>query len=200
MNTMREISPAIGITVDDWVKRLPSEVRAVVDEIRRQKREGGRSRPSVTLMDRSALMTKPIRGQLLDAVACLVDENYAGRAEMCIQFAALLHRALSQLNFPSRPVVGTAIYYGGKGEELFRWKHAWVRIGDEVVDGNVDSLPENPLVPKSVSVAAYWGPIAEVPADRRLREDRGGMLPADVDVDSIWWPELQRWIDQEMLK
>jgi hypothetical protein len=97
MNTMREISPAIGISVDDWVKRLPSEVRAVVEEIRRQKREGGRSRPSVTLMDRSALLTKPIRGQLLDAVACLVDENYAGRAEMCIQFAALLHRALSQV-------------------------------------------------------------------------------------------------------
>lgn len=197
---MREISPAVGMSVDDWVKRLPSEEKAIVEEIRRQKREGARSRPSATLVDRSVLLTNPIRGKLLDAVADLVDENYVGRAEMCIQFAALLHKALSHLKFPSRSVVGTAIYYEGKGDEVFRWGHAWVRIGDEVIDGNVDSLSENPRVPKSVSVAPYWGPIGEVPIDRRLREDHGAMLPSDVDVEGIWWPELQKWIDQEMLK
>jgi len=32
-----------------------------------------------------------------------------------------------------------------------------VRIGDEVVDGNVDCLSENPLVPDIVRVAPYWG-------------------------------------------
>jgi hypothetical protein len=47
------------------------------------------------------------------------------------------------------------IYYGADGEEIFRWQHAWVRIGNEVIDGNVDCLAENPLVPKAVSVAPY---------------------------------------------
>ena len=146
--------------VDDWFKRLPSEVRAVVEEIRRQKREGGRSRPSVTLMDRSALMTKPIRGQLLDAVACLVDENYAGRAEMCIQFAALLHRALSQLKFPSRPVVGIAIYYGARARGSISMEtcgYARCALAMRLLMAMSIRPPENPLVPKSVSVAAYSG-------------------------------------------
>jgi hypothetical protein len=197
---MREISPRTDVSADDYVKRLPAETRRIVEEIRRQKREGTRQRPSATLIDRSAIMTKPMRDKLLDAVAALVDENYAGRAEMCLQFTALLHRALSYLKFPARSVVGTAIYYGAKGEEIWRWRHAWVRIGNEAIDGNVDSLAENPLVPKAVSVAPYWGPIAEVPADRRLREDHGAALPPDVDVDDIWWPELRSCLDVELLE
>jgi hypothetical protein len=196
---MREISPAVNVSVDDWVKSLAPEAKRIVEEIRRQKREGTRQRPSATLIDLSSIMTKTARDKLLDAVAALVDENYAGRAEMCLQFAALLDRALSHLKFPSRPAVGWAIYYGAKGEEIWRWRHAWVRIGDEVIDGNVDCLAENPLVPKAISVAPYWGPIREVPDDRRLREEHGTALPSDVDVDDIWWPELQQWIDGEML-
>jgi hypothetical protein len=195
---MREISPAIGVSVDDWVKRLPAEARLIVEEIRSQKQAGTRQGPAATLIDRSAIMTKPMRDKLLDAVAALVDENYAGRAEMCLQFAALLQRALSHLNFPSRAAAGTAIYYGAKGEEIWRWQHAWVRIGNEVIDGNVDCLAENPLVPKAVSVAPYWGPIAEVPADRRLRDEQR-TPPPDVDVDDIWWPELRDWLDKEFL-
>jgi hypothetical protein len=195
---MREISPALNVSVDDYIKMLPAEAKRIVEEIRCQKREGTRRRPSLTLIDRSAVMTQPMRGKLIDAVAALVDENYAGRAEMCLQFASLLDRALSHLKFPSRSVVGTAIYYGAKGEEIWRWRHAWVRIGVEVIDGNVDCLAENPLVPKAVSTSPYWGPIAEVPADRRLREDHGAALPADVDVDDIWWPELESWIDCEI--
>jgi hypothetical protein len=48
---------------------------------------------------------------LLDAIAALVDENLGGRSDMCQQFADLLNRALTHLNFPSRPVVGWAIYF-----------------------------------------------------------------------------------------
>ena len=195
---MREISPAVNVSVDDYVEVLPPEAKRIVEEIRRQKREGVRQRPSVTLIDRSAILTKTIRDRLLDAVAALVDENYAGRSEMCLQFAALMHRALRHLSFPSRPAVGTAIYYGVKGEEIWRSQHAWVRIGDEVIDGNVDCLAENPLIPKTVSAAPYWGPITDVPPDRRLREEHGSVLEPDVDVDSIWWPELQQWLDREM--
>jgi hypothetical protein len=140
-----------------------------------------------------------MRGKLIDAVAMLVDENYAGRAEMCWQFAGLLNLALLHLKFPARPVVGTAIYYDAKGDEAWRWGHAWVRVGDEVIDGNVDCLAENPLVPKVVRVAPYWGPIRGVPDDRRLRGDHGTALPSDVDVDDIWWPDLRQWIDREMV-
>ena len=196
---MREISPAIGMSVDQWLAGMPSQLRAGVEEIRRQKYAGKRPRPSMSLIDRSAILTKPVRAMLLDAVASLVDENYAGRGEMCIQFAALLDRGLSYLKFPSRPVMGTAMYYDKSGNEIFRWGHAWVRIGDEVVDGNVDSVPENPVVPKIVSVAPYWGPVAEVPTDRRLREEQGQGMDPDVDVETNWWPDLQRWIDENVL-
>jgi hypothetical protein len=150
------------------------------------------------LIDNSAIMTKTSRSKLLDAVAAMVDENYVGRAEMCLQFAVLLHNALSHLKFPSRPILGWAIYYDPKGEEIFGWRHAWVRVGCEVIDGNVDCLVENPLVPKAVSIAPYWGLITKVPPDRHLREDRGAVMPADVDVDNTWWPELREWIEREI--
>jgi hypothetical protein len=84
----------------------------------------------------------------LDKVAALVDENLCGRSEMCQQFAELLHLALSYLRLPSRPVVGLAIYFAANGREIHRWKHAWVRVGEEAIDGNVDCLSENPTVPQ----------------------------------------------------
>jgi len=126
-------------------------------------------------------------------------ENYVGRSEMCQQFADLLNRALTYLQFPSRPVIGTAIYYAVNGNEIFRWTHAWVRVGNEAIDGNVDSLSENPCVPKEVSVAPYWGPIDQTPADRKLREKHGDLLPPDVDVEKLWWPDLRHWIDTNLL-
>lgn len=88
--------------------------------------------------------------------------------------------------------------YNPDTKEIFRWDHAWVRIGDEVVDGNVDSLFENPLVPSIVKVAPYWGPIIETPTDRKLRENRGQKLPDDKDVSEIWWPELLIWLDNQL--
>lgn len=194
-NIMREISPAVGMSAEEYVELLPAEIKPLIMEIRRQKEAGERLRPSTTLVDRSGMLTKEARMKLLDKVASLVDENYAGRAEMCQQFADLLHRALTHLQFPSRGVVGTAIYFDADGEEIFRWQHAWVRVGEEAIDGNVDCLAENPLVPKKVRVSPYWGAITEVPADRRLRQDHGSSLPPDVDVEEIWWPELKAWLD-----
>ena len=76
----------------------------------------------------------------------------------------------------------------------------WVRVGDEVVDGNVDSLSENPMVPKTVTISPYWGPVKEILSDRRLREDRNAALPEDGDVNNIWWPELRDWLDHEFLR
>ena len=186
------------MSVDEYLNRVPA-MRPLITEIRRQKEAGERLQPSAALVDRSQMLTPECRRKLLDKIAALVDENYAGRSEMCQQFADLLHRALTYMQFPSRGVVGTAIYYDTKGKEVFRWNHAWVRVGKEAVDGNVDSVIENPLVPDQVRAAPYWGPITEVPAGRRLREDHGSTLPADVDVDGIWWPDLKAWINEELL-
>lgn len=195
---MREISPAVGMSVDEYLNLAP-EIRPLITEIRRQKKTGERPRPSTSLVDRSRMLTPECRIRLLDKIAALVDENYAGRSEMCQQFAELLHRGLTHMQFPSRGVMGTAIYYDSKGNEMFRWTHAWVRIGEQVIDGNVDSLSENPVIPNHLRVAPYWGPITEVPEGRRLREDHGAVLPPDVDVDGTWWPELKTWIDADLL-
>lgn len=196
---MREISPAVGVSVEEYLKLVP-EIRPIITEIRRQKEVGERLRPSTSLIDRSQMLTNESRGKLLDKIAALVDENYAGRSEMCQQFAELLHRALTYLKVPSRAVVGTAIYFDHQGNETFRWQHAWVRVGEEAIDGNVDCLSENPLVSKQVGASPYWGPIAAMPSDRRLRENHGAGLPGDVDVDGIWWPELTAWIDETLLR
>jgi len=198
--TMREISPAIGLTVDEYMDRTGYLFRPLVEEIRRQKRAGIRSRPSSSIVDQSALLTAPHRASLLDKVATLVDENYSGRADMCLQFADLLGRALTFLNFPSRAVVGIAIYFDAKGTEIYRWRHAWVRVGEEVIDGNVDSTGENPLVPSTVSVRPYWGTVSCTPKDRRLRETTDDNLPEDEDVDNIWWPELKSWLETDFMK
>lgn len=192
---MREISPCSNVGVEEFLLHVPAFARALVARIREQKREGTRPLPSVVTIDRSALLVAEKRHALLDRVAALVDENLVGRAEMCLQFANLLAKGLIHLGLSARAVVGEAIYSDATGAELFRWRHAWVRVGDEVIDGNVDILAENPMVPPSVRVFPYWGPIRETPGDRHLREQRGERLSPDEDVDGIWWPELRQWLD-----
>lgn len=192
---MREISPAINATVDVFLRSAPKPVQELAAQIRSQKNNCSRPRPSRQLLDSSILLTAPLRAELLDKVASFVDENLFGRSEMCTQFADLLQRALSHLNLPARSVIGTCIYFDGD-REIFRWDHAWVRVGKEVIDGNVDSLSENPVVPSKVKVKPYWGPITQVPPDRRLRENSGAQLPPDDDVSGTWWPEMVVWLDQ----
>ena len=177
---MREISPAVGMSVDEYLKLLPA-IKPLVLAIRRQKETGERLRPSTSLVEHSQLLTREFREKLLDRVAALVDENYAGHSEMCQQFADLMHRALTHLQFPSRGVIGTAIYYDAQGNEIYRWQHAWVRVGQEAIDGNVDCLSDNPAVPAQVRVSPNWGPVTQIPRDRRLREHHGELLPVDAE-------------------
>lgn len=195
---MREISPIVNVSADDFLKHQPSAVQELVKVIRQQKVGGTRPRPSLRLVDKSSLLTPGVRADLLDAVAALVDENLFGRAEMCLQFADLLYQALAYMGLPARPVLGNAIYFVDE-KEIFRWKHAWVRVGREVIDGNVDSLYENPLVPPAVNVAPYWGPIKEIPGDRHLQQHAGQSLPHDSDVEDIWWPEIQTRLNEGSL-
>jgi hypothetical protein len=75
-----------------------------------------------------------------------------------------------------------------------------IKIIAECESLNISFVFENPVVPKTVSVAPYWGPIARVPNDRRLREEHGLSLPLDTDVSDIWWPEFKNWLDTEFLR
>jgi hypothetical protein len=192
---MREISPAHSVTVEEFLGYFPQEFRVIVESIRAQKLAKTRPAPSSSLIDKSAIANEALRSELLDRVAALVDENLAGRSEMCKQFALLLARALAELGHPARAVVGEATYFN-EGKKLFSWRHAWVRIGDEVIDGNVDILFENPMIPKSVSVRPYWGLASAIPSDRRLRQDHSSRVTEDTDVSEIWWPELEVWLSQ----
>lgn len=195
---MREISPATNLGVDEFLNLATPKVQNFVSEIRRQKELGNRQRPSSTLIDRSTILTEAARAELLDAVATLVDENLFGRSEMCKQFADLLQRGLAHLDVKAKTVAGEAIYYSDSGKELFRWEHSWVRIGSEVVDGNVDSIYENPMVPQILRIDPYWGPVHDTPRDRKLRAQvRVLQTESDEDVLNIWWPELQAMLDAE---
>jgi hypothetical protein len=193
---LREISPDVNLSADDFLETRPQKIQEIVCRIRAEKHAGTRPKPSASLIDHSSILTEAQRLSILDKIASLVDENLGGRSEMCIQFADLLSRALTHLGLPGRPVLGTAIYYDNKGSEIFRWKHAWVRVGEEVIDGNVDCLSENPMVPSSVNIAPYWGPIKKTPTDRKLREDHEAKLNPDSDVEDIWWPELLTLLDE----
>lgn len=74
---------------------------------------------------------------------------------------------------------GTGIYYDGQRNKLFQWDHFWVRAGAEVIDGNADSMQENPLVHDVVRPPPYWGAVKQTPSDRRLHEVNGRRVPVD---------------------
>jgi hypothetical protein len=98
---MREISPAVNVSSDEFFRSLNGEIQKLVEKIRMEKTEQSRLKPSSSLIDKSELMTAAERKMLLDKVAELVDENLTGRSDMCRQFADLLQRALTYLAFSS---------------------------------------------------------------------------------------------------
>ena len=74
--------------------------------------------PRVFEEAREAVIKLETLSRFLTPAELLIDENYAGRSEMCQQFADLLHRALTHLQFPPRWVIGTAIYYDARASGL----------------------------------------------------------------------------------
>ena len=107
-----------------------------------------------------------------------------------MQFAQLLTLALQHYGLDAKTVAGTAIYFSNSAE-IYRWNHAWVRVGQELIDANTDCLSENPALPKLPFLNPYWGSVSQIPKDRRLREDRSIKAHFDSDVETIWWPELE---------
>jgi hypothetical protein len=195
MAKKREISPGLNASVEEYFDAMPTTIKKVISKIRLEKESGSRSLPSASLIDRSVMLTAAKRAALLNQVASLVDENLIGRSDMCLQFALLLNLGLKHLRFNSHAVSGTASYFSAKGKRIYSWRHGWVRIGKEVVDGNTDSISENIMIPQGVHANPYWGPIEEVPG-RRLDQD--GYIEDDADVTSIWWPDLKDWLDKDL--
>jgi len=194
---LREVSPAENLTPSAYYGSLSPLGKMAVDRIRAQKRQGTRPRPSTTAILAGPPPSPDKRAELLDAIAALVDENLTGRSDMCLQFAELLARALRCRGHRARARGGWVNYPRGSGAE-FRWKHTWVEVDNiTLIDGNADSMAENPAVPADVRPAPYWGPIAEVPNDRSVPFGEGIPPPtreaAHVDVER-WWNRLEAWL------
>ncbi len=196
---MREISPVANLSADEYFVTVSPVAQTFIETIRKRKLIGTRPLPSTTLIDQSKLLTADTRKTILDKISRLVDENIYGRSEMCEQFASLLKFSLNYVGLQARIILGTSIYYSAD-REIFRWQHAWVESGREVIDGNVDILYENPFVPSSVNVAPYWGTINAIPKDRRLIPDKTRKpSKSDIDVSNIWRPELKIWLDEVII-
>jgi hypothetical protein len=185
---MREISPAINASAEEYYAMLLPEGQELVVKIREEKKNNSRPIPSDKLIDKSNILTSSIRCKLIDKIAMLVDESLTGRSDMCQQFSMLLSKSLTVLGVYAKTVKGKATYCNG-----FSWDHYWVETKDEIIDANVDMLFENPVVPPSVSISPYWGKKNNMPNDRKLKS-KNTKISQDVDVKKIWWPELNIWL------
>ncbi|GAA5512398.1 hypothetical protein Dcar01_01112 [Deinococcus carri] len=87
---------------------------------------------------------------------------------------------LAELGITARVVIGEATYkmHGTKHVML----HAWVEVGEDLVDGNVDSFEENVSIPNEIRPQPYWGPKRRAP-NRTFKETRE--LTADREVAEI---------------
>ena len=192
----REISPSETLSVKKYIDRLviknSYEHLTVIKRIRKEKENGTRLLPSTGLISSSENPPIDFQNKLLDEVARLVDENLFGRSEMCIQFASLLAMALTRSGFEARAEQGKAHYRKSDGG-WFTWDHAWVIYTDNIIDGNVDSMKENPAVDKDINSVNYWGKINAIPEDRKYELENTKPVVPDKDVE-MWWEDLEQWL------
>ncbi len=194
----REVPDVHGMTADEVVCLVRLQGGTKLEFLRRlryEKHKGVRPLPSARLVGETAEPAREIRRSLVDEVARLVDENIFGRSNMCFQFANLLARALRHLGYDAAPIRGIAKFRQTDGD-WFEWDHAWVRYSDSIVDGNADSMKENPLVPPGIAPDPYWGSLESIPDDREY--DLGSKTPAQLDEEDVemWWKDLRQWIER----
>jgi SEC-C motif-containing protein len=171
-------------------QRLQKNPEAVLASIAKEREQGSRPLPSSTVISIGNLPPQEVRNAILDACARLVDQNWAGRSEMCIYFAVLARHGLNVLGYGATVESGKGRYTGG--DEVFEWDHAWVRTeAGDIVDGNVDSMPENPFVPASIHPKPYWGPADTLPADRKFLKMKN--LPPERDEIELDAREISTW-------
>lgn len=166
------------------------DISKLLKTIKGQKSSGNRPYPSLKAISMGEVPNEKIRKNLLDICAELVDENWAGRSEMCIYYAVLMRNALCKLGMDASVHIGEATYIASD-KKSFTWDHAWVTYGDYIVDGNVDSMIENPMVPIGIDPDPYWGPINMLPKDRNYKSKR--ILIPQNDTTELDKGEISNW-------
>ncbi|GGH46430.1 hypothetical protein GCM10008014_09090 [Paenibacillus silvae] len=136
----------------------------IFENIRKQKIERNRPFPSDKLITNGEFLNPEDRKKVIDISAALVDQAYGGRSDMCIYFACLVRYALNLLGHEADVCIGDAKY--SNNEVKFTWEHSWVEFEEYIIDGNVDTMIENPAVPMRLDPKPYWGKAANMPTDR----------------------------------
>ncbi|MFK7696122.1 hypothetical protein [Paenibacillus sp. HJGM_3] len=168
------------------VKKDPNVLLARMEY---QRKTNSRPFPSEKLITNGNLLEPNIRAGLLNVCAKLTDNNWCGRSEMCIYFACLLRYSLKLLGHKAEVHVGDATYYGVMGTS-FTWEHSWVVCGEILIDGNVDSMIENPYVPVGIDPNPYWGILSQIPSDRTFSLKRTIKIldeEFELDDDYLEW-------------
>ena len=182
-------------------RRPSKDLRGILDKIRAERQDGTRAAPSGQMLSIGDNPPQSVREFLVDACARIADQNWCGRSEMCIYFAVLLRHGLNRMGYAADVEVGKGEYFYGQPNP-FVWDHAWVKTASaDIVDANIDSVVENPMVPIGVKPQPYWGPDAQVPHDRRLKPLRTlaperDHLELEKNVITEWKLQLDRVIDE----
>lgn len=138
-------------------------------------------KPSDTLISVGNRPSKNEREWLLDLCAQIIVDNKIYRFDQCLLFAMLIEVGLSTLGIEACVHIGRASYFSKEtGEKYFSWDHAWVQTEWDLIDGNIDSLFRNPKIETHSSIEPYWGPVSDLPKNRKYKDY--GTLDAFVDL------------------
>lgn len=171
--------------------QMIKDPKVILDLINEQKLKDTRPKPSLKLISNGEVPEQEVRRFLVDICSELVDENWAGRSEMCVYFAVLLRDALKLIGFQAHVHIGKATYTSTKNWKEFTWDHAWIVYDDYLVDGNVDSMVENPFIPIEIQPNPYWGLISMAPDDRKFKSER--ILNPEFDTVELDETEIIEW-------
>jgi hypothetical protein len=167
----------------------------ILQQVLMQKSKKIRPRPSEHFNDKSQLLTSERRQEIIDLSGALVDENPIGRTVMCLQFAILVKYQLSKEGINSTIYEGDVKYTSNS--KSFEWEHAWILTeSGEIIDCNIDTLDENPDAPDNLKPKNYWGPLSEIPSDRKIisqkefTDNDEALLEKDDDETKIWKMQL----------
>ena len=147
---------------DPYPEYTKEEMSSTLVKISKELDEGIRLFPSKNNIIVSNSLMKNNCLTILNTIASVVDTYKLGgislgRSDQCLQFAFLLRDVLTYLSQESKVVYGLATYKTNLGE--FTWEHSWIVTKKDLIDGNVDSMIENPAVPPSFKLypPVFWG-------------------------------------------
>ena len=138
--------------------------------IKEQKAKNERPLPSTKLFSLGEIPPRAVRNLVLDVAAQFTDRYSEGRGRQGPLFAAFARAVLETQGVASEVVIGWARYLVPE-QTPFEWDYAWLETELEVIDGNSDTLNENPMVPETLIRTPYWGPRERV-HDRQLTKIR----------------------------